>query len=58
MFFDFNQPSILGDIVTYPDFPFATVPVQPSAIGETVIITGSPSGSTVSIGGTADSIDQ
>lgn len=50
---DFSQPQMAMGIIVFPDYPFGDQPKSPSAINETVVITGSTSNS-INITGTVD----
>lgn len=55
MILDFQQPTIAGPgVVAFPDFPYTALPKQPSEIKETILLTGSSTGTTTRITGTAD----
>ena len=53
MTFDFQQPSMAGGIIVFPDAPYAQQPKPPGAIKENVIIRGT-SNTAVTVTGTAD----
>ena len=53
MFFDFNDATLAGEVIVFPSFPYAGVPVAPSGVGETITIGGS-AGNSPSIGGSVD----
>lgn len=54
MFFDMQETTLEGGLISYPDFPYAAVPKQPDQIKQTVIVQGSTSSRNVSVQGTSD----
>lgn len=52
MIFDFNTPSILGDFLVMPDYPFQAVPV--SNVLDVQVIEGSPNSSSMVIQGSVE----
>ena len=55
MFFDFQNTESVGDILVFPDWPFSAPPKE--FVKETIILTGSNTGGSVSIQGSADDIE-
>lgn len=54
MFFDMQEVTLEG-MVSFPDFPFSDLQLQPDMVKETVLIQGTvPGGRNLSITGTAD----
>ncbi len=51
MFFDYNQPSVLGDFITFPDWPFTA---EPRLIIEENPSIGGESSTNSNIGGSVD----
>ncbi len=54
MIFDFQQVSMAGGMIVFPDWPYAVQPKPPEMMHETVLITGSSSNNS-SITGSVDS---
>ncbi len=53
MEFDYQQSSMVGGVLSFPNFPFGVLPTQTSAIKETISIGGQYSTS-ISITGSVD----
>ncbi len=53
MIFDMNTPSVTGTFFVNPDFPFASVPLQPTQIQEQPQLGGAGGGNIISLGATA-----
>lgn len=54
MIIDFQQVTLAGDIITFPDFAYAPLPKQTTEIKDTITLDGSNTGSTISIGGSVE----
>ena len=57
MIFDYQQVVMLGGIISFPDYLYATNPLSPNQVGETIMLGGTTADSSTSVGGTADQQD-
>lgn len=57
MIIDYSQTTVVEGIVQFPDYTFITQPLAPDQIGETVVIQGTNTGVSTSVGATANSFD-
>lgn len=53
MMFDMNEVSMIGGILTFPDYPFSVLPTPDSEIRETIRVTGT-SATSPGVTGTVD----
>ena len=57
MVIDFQQPIMVEGMLTFPEWAFTAQPLQPSQVMETEFITGSSTGTTVSITGAVGNLN-
>lgn len=54
MIMDMEEYVMAGGVITFPDFPFGDIPLQPDQIIETIVISGGSTGGNISITGSVD----
>lgn len=54
MIIDFDEVTMAGGIITFPDFPYAGLPLQDADLIETIPIFGTTAGVTPGVGGIID----
>lgn len=52
MFFDYQQPTLLGGLAAYPDYPYSEVPRD--EVGEQLYLKGTNSGRSLTINASAE----